>query len=380
MRRILSIAGIVIVLAATSLITPRLMAIILQVQGGQSLERGINLDESILEDHVVCTYEPTTNQNAQDLVLQAIDKLQQSLEYNQRLSQSHLLLGRSYCFLGEPQKAVEAYEVYTNLRPSNPLGHLELGFALEALCQKEADQAIVENEQGTIRGVCSNQELRERIAEEWNNAGLVTGYFSHEADNAFSNEDMESTFRWFQRGAIFGGQSLSPGAAFKWFVASIATGRTVPDVEADIVEFYNLKDSLLLEAEELHWIVDTSSEGLDYGGQLKDYPMSDPNYGVMWWKGRALAFLNVEETAAYEISIRQSVRYEDPLQGQVEIQIEKDLSPVEVLNLTNQGSGFHEVKAATLFTAGNHLIDLNFLEDNGDIMIDWIKINKLPSN
>lgn len=66
----------------------------------------------------------------------SIDHLQRSIYSAPLYSHSYLLLGRAYCFRGDPEKAITAYRQYIRLRPKDPLGYIELGYVNEIFNQK----------------------------------------------------------------------------------------------------------------------------------------------------------------------------------------------------------------------------------------------------
>lgn len=369
MRRVLSIAGIVIALGATSLLVPQMIALSLQIQGGQIFNQSIRADEDYPSDAVFCTIDETDDSDARSLAREAVNKLQQSINRNDRLSQAYLLLGRSYCFLGEPEKAITAYDAYTQMRPGNPLGHLELGFALEAACQEAADQQAQDINSG--RGLCTDPAIRERTAQEWKSADLVAGYFFEQAYNAFAAEDMESTARWFQRAVIFSGATDNSSELFKWSISHLATGRPLVDEQETAVTIHPVSSTTRFEGENLQWMMDLPPNNMEAGDPLSDFPTGSPEIGVMWWAGPAVTIIQVPETATYEITIR--ARANSP--GPVTLQVEKDDIPIDRFNLDPGNPEWSELKTATVLTAGSHLLVLRFMQDTGDALIDWVQLD-----
>jgi len=131
------ILGIIILILVAALgiwIAPRLLGLYYQVKGGTLLEQAV-VDAGVdLSSAIPCSVQPLP-ESSRPWVDQAIQQLQTALAYTPRLAQASLLLGRAFCLLGEPKEAVNAYQKYLNLRPENPLGRLELGFAYELVDQ-----------------------------------------------------------------------------------------------------------------------------------------------------------------------------------------------------------------------------------------------------
>ncbi|MBU0510510.1 MAG: hypothetical protein KJ638_02265 [Chloroflexi bacterium] len=96
-----------------------------------------------------CFHQPLSDAE-QSLLREAAAYLEKSIAFNPQASHSYLLLGRVYCLLDNPTDAVDNYKAYTQLRPGNPLGHLELGFGYEA--KGEIELAIAEWEAGGVSG------------------------------------------------------------------------------------------------------------------------------------------------------------------------------------------------------------------------------------
>ena len=108
---------------------PRGLALYYQVRGGKLLEEVMAVHSPDNPAAFACTLVPVR----EDRQIKQLDKayvaLRKAEDLNPRLAQTALLLGRVYCLLGKSHGAVEAYKTYTSLRPENPLGYLELGFA-----------------------------------------------------------------------------------------------------------------------------------------------------------------------------------------------------------------------------------------------------------
>ena len=63
----------------------------------------------------------------------AIHHLQSAIRWDARNSQAYRLLARAYLAQGDLVAAAEALTRFTELRPDNPLGHIELAGVYEAM-------------------------------------------------------------------------------------------------------------------------------------------------------------------------------------------------------------------------------------------------------
>ena len=125
---------------------------------------------------------------AKALVGQAIDALEEARASTPAEAQTWLLLGRGYCLLGRGEEAVEAYERYTVLRPGNPLGHLELGFAYE------------------------NLQKINLARQAWKKAGLQPEQFVETGQQIQAEENLFRAQKWYKNARL-----LDPGYAKGWY-------------------------------------------------------------------------------------------------------------------------------------------------------------------
>jgi tetratricopeptide (TPR) repeat protein len=117
---------------------------------------------------------------------QAKAHLERALNYGGN-AQVLYLLGRLNCLLNDPNAAVNAYEHYHRLRPVNPLGAIELGFAYE------------------LSGQLS------KAGEAWMTAGLEPGEFIDRSVKAFyQHQDLETSKTDLYRAIAMNGSSGLP--------------------------------------------------------------------------------------------------------------------------------------------------------------------------
>ena len=168
-------------------LSPRALGLFFQLKGGKTLDRAIRNVTSGGEVMYTCEAAELPDESTRILAGRAIRELKDSLEYYPQSPYTHLLLGRAYCILGEPRQAIQPYLTYTLLRPENPMGHLELGFAYEALRKKPSTEGV-----------------RPRPIHEWKAAGMTAKDFSRIGDQMVDTHQYEEALSWYERAEQMG--------------------------------------------------------------------------------------------------------------------------------------------------------------------------------
>jgi tetratricopeptide (TPR) repeat protein len=174
LRRLLYSLGLITVLGIGIWLAPYPLSLYHQTRGGQLLEEILSKN-SISPGSTACERTPLANETARMHVIQAIRELQKAMEYNPKDAQSYLFLGQAYCLVGEPDKAIDAYLVFSDLRPDNPLGDLESGFAYEAI----GDWSSAVN--------------------KWKIAGLTAQDFLENGEHLHKQKLYEEALKWYER-------------------------------------------------------------------------------------------------------------------------------------------------------------------------------------
>jgi tetratricopeptide (TPR) repeat protein len=341
---------------------PRVLGLYYQSRGGELVQQVFKSDGTLVHG-IACEKPPLTNESARIQLDQAILQIQKAIEFNSEMAKAYLILGRAYCLLGEPDMAIEAYSVFTELRPENPLGHLELGFAYEAACQKNEGQSMMKDDKSIAYSLCMDSDQEARIIDEWKKAGVNTSQLMEEGKRAFLNQQYHQAVRWYTRAAATN-SDLPPSSLFQWSVAAVIDGSPLPQTNAsDTVEIRRISDITTIEAEEFYWLLEDLSRNLNYGDKLKE--------GIMWWSGTAVTFLEIPERGTYDISIRVK---DTP--GPLSFQIEQDFVPIARFRLSEGDNTWQELEVTTEMPAGIHIVGIHFLDDIGDLVFDWIKVRE----
>jgi tetratricopeptide (TPR) repeat protein len=142
---------------------------------------------------IACEIPLVIDKSDSDHVQEVVKLLELAIKYAPSNSQSYLQLGRAYCLLDQPDKAIEAFKTYIQLRPDNPLGHLELGFVFDCLGMKE--QAVL----------------------KWQEAGMSWYDFYEAGEQANLDKQYSQAIHWFQRATW-----LNPNVGDPYYAAGMS--------------------------------------------------------------------------------------------------------------------------------------------------------------
>jgi tetratricopeptide (TPR) repeat protein len=135
------------------------------------------------------------------LMKQIITDVSGSISPTKWNSHAYLQIGWLYCMHGEPAQALEYYQQFIDMRPSNPLGHLEIGFVFEKL--------------GDAEGAVLHWDLTGNNFSEFHQLGL----------SALNDGDNEEALLWFTR-TIW----LNPNYPDSWInIAEVYKGLNDPN-------------------------------------------------------------------------------------------------------------------------------------------------------
>jgi hypothetical protein len=321
-----------------------------------------------IEDQVFCSKTIRLSEDDHEALQRAADLLNGTSKYYSNYAQIYLTLGRAHCMLGNPRESVTYYEEYTRRRENNPLGHLELAFAYRAACSTAAQVDSRGAQLLVSPGRCTEQDYLNLSLNHFFKAGLSPDEFIRNAEQAFANQDYETAASWYGAG-IENNLLQSPSLIFKYNLASVMSGKEMPFPEERSVEVYNISQNPVIEGRNLYWMREDPAWNVYFGDRLIDHPSSDPNVGVIWWRGAAIAVIEANVDSTYHVSV--IVKDTDP--GQIKLQIELDYSPVELFLLDGRSGEWKELTTQIDLKAGKHLFGVRMLEDTGDAIIDRVE-------
>lgn len=368
---------LLVIIAIGVLIFPHISSLYNQIYAGNLINRALTEAGIDPSRSIPCIADPHRDSSYRLFLEQAIENLTLSTTKSAKANHSNMLLGRAYCYLGNPNAAVEAYELYLGARPNDPIAHLELGFAYEkAFCQAESN----DRRSSELIGVgspdvslCTDPQVEQRILSEWRQANLVIGSFLEYADANFANGDFINANRWYRRAAAYGWDEISFSPLFKWSVSAAGSGYGLPEPAQEQIEVQEISSNSLIEGESLRWMMDNSDYDLHYGDQIATMSEGNRTFGVMWWAGQAVTFIKVKDPGIYKITITA----QNFPNGRIKLRFERDFVTIDQLNYLKSDGSWEEVQVATRLTDGLHVLGLTYLEDQGDAKIDSIRLERV---
>ena len=354
-KRTLIAIGIMLVFGIVALLwlRPRALALYHQVQGGSILSAVNQAIPNSNPNDYACFPDPVSDAALRARLARAVTHLQAAREYNPGLAQADLLLGRAYCLLGEPERAIQAYQQYVRLRPDNPLGHLELGFAYALDSQKAA-------------------------LAEWQKAGVTPAQVLSNAEQAFNQKNYRSAADWYRLNSV-GDDNIQIPILLRWAIAASVSGLQLPDSASQILPVFPISatGTTRIQAGDFRWLRDIPGQ-LTYGDRLADHKSGNSAPGVMWWSGDAVIILRVPVSGKYAITINAQNTPPPPIQMTLSL----DLKTVYAFEMDRGDMSWQEFQTEVDLSAGYHVIGLSYL-NNGivdgvarDAIIDGLEIDK----
>lgn len=356
-KRLILVAGMLLIVATAALLwlRPRALALYHQVRGGSILAGVLQTLQKTDPASFACQLGPLVDASTHRKLQQAIAHLEASHKSDARLAQTDLLLGRAYCLDGQMENAINAYRAYTRLRPSNPLGHLELGLAYALNSQKAA-------------------------VAEWQMAGVTPQQVLSTADQAFNRTGYLSAAYWYRAYAA-NVDEVPTAVLLRWAMAASVSGLPLPESASQSLPAFPIaaQGKTQIEAKYFRWLREIASYHVSYGDRLVDHPGSDPSIATMWWSGDAVIIIHVPESGKYGITINAQNTLPPPVQMNLAI----DLAPVYPFEMDRGDMSWQEFQHTVVLSAGFHVVGLRYLNNaivNGkdrDAVIDWIELQKV---
>jgi hypothetical protein len=372
---ILPLLAIILILVFSA---PRALAFYHQITGGKYLSQALASSGSTgtLTDYC---YPPEVNESARTLAKKARGHLERSLDFYPNFSHTYLQLGRVNCFLQNPKNAVKSYAGFTQRRPENPLGYIELALAYEAYCRLEAVNQLDESEISKVSFLCPERKALAALREAWKNSRTPPKRLLTLATQAFVDRDFAQANLWY-RHAILTNKEVPNEALFWWEIAHQLTGGSPFPEELAQINIRPLTGTLQIEGEDLQWNTAKPEWNTALGDRIGVITQDDLKAGIMWWNGNVIVLVQVIESGDYRITIRAQNTPPPPVQ----FQLEKDLIAVTQFELARGDGSFENLTAETSLSKGIHLIGIRYLNDGSEdgidrnLVIDWIEIQEAP--
>jgi tetratricopeptide (TPR) repeat protein len=280
-----------------------------QTRGGSLIDDILNSDNSQQFLSISCLRKDLDSFDQKSKLTSASAFLIDASLYNPSSAQTVLLLGRAYCMLGKYEHAVETFQKYTGMRPNNPLGHLELGFAYEAFGTQDA---IYQNNLFGKLDTIQPEQIREYwklyrsedAVNEWLTAGITSNVFSNLGNKFDRDKNFTEAFKWYRR-ALW----LEIDSAATWIAVAKNLNETgYPqralkayeaayyfDPETGAIDFVNALDSQK----------DSSQIESILNEVLENYPESDQRF--QWWEILLSTFTRQERWSEVERISRRAL-------------------------------------------------------------------------
>jgi tetratricopeptide (TPR) repeat protein len=352
--------------AGLIVVSPKIVALYQINAGGDLLVQVFKSDPERASAAGYCSLTPVRQAASRMKLKDAKVVLQQALRADPTSAQAYLLLGRVHCLLGSFQEAESSFSQFNQLRPKNPMGHLELE-ALYKRCFKSRNQESLG---------CPDKrdtDLYTRFLYEWKLAGGTGDPFLASANASFSHGDYLAASEDYQNSYAKGGQP-SDSELFRWGISSVITTQQVPEpVGLKVLPVHELKgNAISIPGDQFQWMKFTEDIPLNFGDPLSLNPGIVPGEGVVWWEGAVCTEFRLKEEGEYVLGIRAKHLSESGnTRGQIEVRVDESL-----LGMYDLGADWQDINLVVKMSVNDHVIAIRFLKDVGDVIIDRITISK----
>jgi tetratricopeptide (TPR) repeat protein len=188
MRRstIILLAALLALALLLAILYKPLLALYHQEQGGRWLARVVPVGDNAYGGFA-CLRPFLEDLQQRAKVQRALEHLTKAQSLAPRQAHTYYQIGRAYCLLGDYERAVPAFQTFTELRPKNPLASLELGFALLNACPPN--------------GKCADGL---NSYDVWRRAGVTAEHFLEMAERERQRENYAEALVWYQQAQRMG--------------------------------------------------------------------------------------------------------------------------------------------------------------------------------
>jgi len=180
-----------------SWITPRVFYFVYLNKGGNQIESILESTDFTQSGLPVCGLPTNFVLDQKELLISAKQNFETARKWIPQNTHIYLLLGRVYCLLGDYDRAIDSFLVYSEKRPLNKIGYIESGFANE-----------------------KNNNYTESV-NQWNKAGLSFINFTNNGDNLRKSFKFKESDIWYKRGEAMFGKPLDDVSTIELFSVQI---------------------------------------------------------------------------------------------------------------------------------------------------------------
>jgi hypothetical protein len=213
----------------------------------------------------------------------------------------------------------------------------------------------------------------DRLRGAWHKAGFTDQDALQALDLAWQSARYDDLWAW--RNALeTPDEDLPPSLLFRLAISAVITGRELPSpLDPAVLTIHPVGDGVRIQAETLQWLQADPASGLDYGHRLADHPAPTPLEATMGQAGTVVAVVQVSEEADYQLTLR--ARHKTPEPGS--LKLEHNLAPISEFSLT---ATWQEFTVTRTLTPGLHVIGIQYAQDGGDAILDWVQLEKLTGS
>jgi len=151
-----------------------------QLRAGALIDNYLQRDASAYKNYFNCVLPLLTPLPADNNINQAVDLLEKAARNPPNSPHTYYLLGKAYCLQENYEAAIQSLETYYSLRPKNPLGPLEQGFAYFSWAQLSPDDvSVVDSIQAFQRADVDGQLLLAQGDQAYKNNHQLTAWIMY---------------------------------------------------------------------------------------------------------------------------------------------------------------------------------------------------------
>lgn len=199
-----------------------------------------------------------------------------------------------------------------------------------------------------------------------------------QARKAFTENRYSDAQAWYQCGG-YNDRSFPIADQFLQSVIYILQERDLPlnINNANAVDFVDLPKSsdVRVNGRNLRWLWHDEYWGVDYGDFLDGIPSTSLTAGVMWWNGKAVLLLREKSNQQQRYEVKIQIMHRSLQTGSITI-MKNNQDPVG-FSINNI---WQELPVSFVALPGYNILTIEYLEDVGDVFIDWIEISPILNN
>ena len=184
--RILLLAGLLALVLLVGVSVKPVLALYHQQQGGRWLAQVMPVGDNQYGGFA-CLRPFLEDLGQREKAQRALEHLEKAQTLAPRQAHTYYQIGRAACLVGNYERAVAAFQTFSELRPQNPAGLLEMGFALVQACPPN--------------GKCADGL---NPYDAWRKAGVRAEDFLAMAEKARAKGDYANALLWYQNAQRMG--------------------------------------------------------------------------------------------------------------------------------------------------------------------------------